>query len=301
MLNEQTAKNEIPEELPQYAKVEDLARGVKAWGNPQNGFRVVRLHFDADPAKRLPEYQVEVHKGISHAQFLREYHLVWRSFQGRPVYMDDWSRNFHVSKDFLKFAPHLPVIRGWDFGVGGSACVFTQLMPEMRLYVLQEICESGIGVEKLLEEVKLKSLEWFPNAKRFLDVVDPAGFARSPTDERSCVLIMGGSPWFLKPIPGIQNPVTRRNSVVKFLQRNVREAPAFLISPSCKVLVGGFDGGYHFAHNKSGQLRESPEKNDYSHPHDALQYICTRIFDIDTSAVEYGNFKIIQPSYSLGA
>lgn len=294
----ENVKNEIPHELPMYAKVEDLARGIKAWSNPQNGFRVVELHFEADPKKRTPEYEIEVHKGISHAQFLREYHLVWRSFQGRPVYMDDWNRNTHVSKELLRFAPHLPVIRGWDFGVGGSACVFAQLMPEMRLYVLHEICEEGIGVEKLLEEVKLKSMEWFPNAKRFLDVVDPAGFARSPTDERSCVLVMSQHPWFLKPIPGIQNPVARRSAVIKFLQRNVRGQMAFVISQSCKMLVGGFDGGYHFAHNKSGQLRENPEKNDYSHSHDALQYICTRIFDIDTSAVEYGNIKIAQPSYS---
>lgn len=293
------AKQEIPDELPQYAKVEDLMRGVRAWLNPQNGFRVVRLHMYANPAKRTPEYETEIRKGISHAQFLREYHLVWRSFQGRPVYLDDWNRNFHVSKEFLRFAPHLPVLRGWDFGVGGSACVFAQLMPEMRLFVLNEICESGIGVEKLLEEVKSRSLEWFPNCKRFLDVVDPAGFARSPTDERSCVLIMSQSPWFLKPIPGIQNPVTRRNSVVKFLQRNVRGQPSFVISPACKQVIGGFDGGYHFAHNKSGQLRENPEKNDYSHPHDSVQYICTRVFDIDTSSIDYGNITIAQPSYAL--
>ena len=150
-------KEQIPEELPEYAKIEDLYEGMKAWTNPQNGFRVVRLHMYADPAKRKPEYEEEIHKGISHAVFLREYHLVWRSFQGRPVYLDDWNRNFHVSKDFLKHAPHLPVIRGWDFGVGGSACVFAQMMPEMRLFVLNEICEEGMGVERLLEEVKLKS------------------------------------------------------------------------------------------------------------------------------------------------
>src|SRR5688572_25990497 len=93
------APEQIPEELPQYAQVDDLGEGVKAWTNPQNGFRVLRLHMSANPAKRSPEYDKEIQKGISHAQYLREYHLVWRSFEGRAVYMDDWNRNFHVSKD----------------------------------------------------------------------------------------------------------------------------------------------------------------------------------------------------------
>lgn len=290
---------DIPEELPQYTEVADLCEGLKAWTNPQNGFRVLRLHMFADPAKRTDAFQKEAAQGIPHDKFLREYHLVWRSFEGRPVYMDDWNHTFHVSKDFLNFAPHLPVMRGWDFGLT-PACIFTQLMPDMRLFVIRELCEEEMGIERFLDLVTAKSREWFPNCKKFVDIIDPAGFVRSQTDERSCMGIMSNTPWFLKPIPGRQNPQQRRSDVVKFLQRNVRGQPAFVVSPSCKAIVGGMDGGYHFAYSRSGQLREQPEKNAYSHPHDALQYICTRVFDVDLSAIAH-NVPIIQPRYRLGS
>jgi hypothetical protein len=49
------------------------------------------------------------------------------------------------------------------------------------------------------------------------------------------------------------------------------------------MVIGGFDGGYHHAYNQSGQLRERPEKNIFSHPADALQYVATRVLDMDLS------------------
>jgi hypothetical protein len=114
-----------------------------------------------------------------------------------------------------------------------------------------------------------------------MDVVDPSGFYRSDTDERSCVAIMANEPYNLRPIPGVQNPVARRNSVIKFLQRSVKKSPALLVDAKhCPMIVKGFDGGFHFARNRSGQWREMWEKNEYSHPHEALQYICTRITDL---------------------
>ncbi|MCI0527948.1 MAG: hypothetical protein L0Y56_10980 [Nitrospira sp.] len=295
---DQVKIEEIPEELPQYAQIDELAEGLKAWTNPQNGYRVLRLHCYADPIKRTDAYQKEASQGMPRDKFLREFHLVWRSFEGRPVYLDDWNRNFHISKEVLKWAPHLPILRGWDFGLT-PACIFAQLMPDMRLFVLREICEEEMGLERFLDVVTVKSREWFPNPKRYVDIIDPAGFVRGQTDERSCMSIMSGTPWFLKPVPGRQNPVERRNHVVKFLQRNVRGLPCFFVSPLCKGVISGFDGGYLFAYNRAGQLREQPNKNLYSHPHDALQYICTRVFDVDLSTRDQ-NIVIAQPTYKIG-
>jgi hypothetical protein len=48
-----------------------------------------------------------------------------------------------------------------------------------------------------------------------------------------------------------------------------------LLSPRCKVLRKGFAGGYHYRRVKvSGDERyhDAPDKNSFSHPHDALQY-----------------------------
>lgn len=283
--------------LPDGVAIEHPSQGIWTWSNAQNGFRVSLVHFSSDPSKCTQEFVDEARKGISCADFEREYNIRWESFKGKPVYEEDFKRSFHVATLPIKHAADLPIVRGWDFGLY-PACIYTQLWPGMRLIVLKEICESGMGLERFLEEVQRKTLEWFPNHRRFFDIVDPAGFARSPNDERTAVSLMASKPYNLRPIPGIQVPATRRNAVVRFMQRNVRGESAFLVDPTCKMVVGGFEGGYHYQFNNSGQLREKPEKNVYSHPHDALQYICTRVLELDLTGSD-SMPTIKQPSYGF--
>ena len=50
-----------------------------------------------------------------------------------------------------------------------------------------------------------------------------------------------------------------------------------LISPHCKTLIKGYETGYSYRLlNISGEDKytEMPDKNRYSHPHDANQYLC---------------------------
>ena len=271
-------------DLPRGAIVTNPIKGVWEWTNAQNGFHVVLVHFTSDPAKDNQSFLDAAIKGTPRrSDFEREYNIRWQSFKGKPVYADDFQRNFHVSSVGLNAQSQLPIIRGWDFGLY-PACVFTQLWPGMRLVVLREICESGMGLERFLEEVARKTKEWFPRHDRFYEVVDPAGFARSPNDERTAVSMMVDlNTYHMNVTPGIQVPAERLRSVRKFLERNVKGEPALLVDPSCVMVIGGFDGGYHYAFNNSGQLREKPEKNLYSHPADAIQYVATRILTLDTS------------------
>ncbi|MFA7504291.1 MAG: hypothetical protein WCZ28_06295, partial [Burkholderiaceae bacterium] len=51
--------------------------------------------------------------------------------------------------------------------------------------------------------------------------------------------------------------------------------PALTIDPSCKLLRKGFASHYRYRKERVGSLErtsDKPEKNDWSHPHDALQY-----------------------------
>jgi hypothetical protein len=48
-----------------------------------------------------------------------------------------------------------------------------------------------------------------------------------------------------------------------------------LVSPACKVLRKGFAGGYHYRRLKvagDDRYQDQPNKNEFSHVHDALQY-----------------------------
>ena len=60
------------------------------------------------------------------------------------------------------------------------------------------------------------------------------------------------------------------------LNRLIDGSPGLQISPHCGMLRKGFTGGYHFKSARSGNgatYSETPNKNQYSHPHDALQYL----------------------------
>jgi hypothetical protein len=58
--------------------------------------------------------------------------------------------------------------------------------------------------------------------------------------------------------------------------------PQFQIDPRCEVLRKGFRGRYQYKRIKitgSGErYHDVPDKNEFSHPHDALQYVATRVF-----------------------
>ena len=287
-----------PEELPKHVTIDDVATGIKVWHNPGNRLCVFRLHRSADPKKRTQRWLEETSAGMSYIDYLKEHEIVWSSFAGRPVFIEDWSRAFHIHLEPLRWAPMYPMIRGWDFGLS-PAVLFAQLMPYNRLFILREIIGDEIGVERFSEEVKQKSLEWFPGCRKFIDVVDPAGFARKDTDERTCVMIMKIPPLSAQEvIPGVQNPQKRRHSVTEFLTAHDRGLSKLLVDESCEHLIKGFDGGYHYAYKtNSTTLKDQPEKNNYSHVHDALQYICSRVMELDLTAT--GDVKIPEPKFNF--
>ena len=51
----------------------------------------------------------------------------------------------------------------------------------------------------------------------------------------------------------------------------------FLVSPVCTQLIKGFRSGYRYKVKKNGEMEDKPDKNEFSHIHDALQYGCAVI------------------------
>ena len=54
--------------------------------------------------------------------------------------------------------------------------------------------------------------------------------------------------------------------------RSAGGLPGFLSNPENKIINQGFKYGYRYRLNRKGQQEVRPDKNDFSHPHDALQY-----------------------------
>lgn len=256
-------------------------KGVEVWKNEKNQFFVFQAHYSANPAKDTPEYKNTMKSAMPIRQYMQEFELQWESYEGTPVY-PDFSRQLHGSKEPIDPVFGLPLLRGWDFGLT-PACVVGQYV-DGQLRILREFVAYNKGAEQFSTEVLRQMAVLYPgwaDPKRdWRDAIDPAGEQRKDTDMSTCakVLITKG----LTPFPGPVAWEPRRRSVEQFLVTISNKQPAFLIDmANCPVLVRGFEGGYRYP-EKSLEIEPHkirPLKDEHSHPHDALQYLCAKLKD----------------------
>jgi hypothetical protein len=189
---------------------------------------------------------------------------------GRAVY-SGYNDELHVSKYELKPLIKEPIILGLDFGLNVSA-VICQVTPRGRFFVLDELY-SDLGARSFIENKLVPLINMKYRGFTIVGFGDPAGVQRSQTDERTCYdeLRMAG----FKLTPASTNALAARIGAVEaLLNRLVDGEPCFQLNPHCTILRRGFNGGYKFRELQgfSGRYSDLPEKNKYSHLHDALQY-----------------------------
>lgn len=170
-----------------------------------------------------------------------------------------------------------PLYLGFDFGLT-PACVVVQVTSRGQVRVLKEYVAEDMGIKTFANNIVIPQLAIdFPYCKvSEWAEGDPAGAKGDEImEELSCIgeLCSLGIP---TRAATTNDPDVRINSVRYFLNLMVDGRPAFLISrEGCPILVKGFMSGYHFKRMMiSGDERyqDKPNKNKYSHPHDALQY-----------------------------
>lgn len=169
-----------------------------------------------------------------------------------------------------------PILRGWDFGLTPS-CVFTQLLPNGQWIIFDEMTSEDMGADKFSDDVLEHCSKMYPRYE-FEDYGDPAGNQKAPTDEKTCFQILRGKNINIQP--GDQTLELRISSVKKPLRTLIDGKPRFVLDPKCKMLRRGFQGRYQYRRLQTSQEKyhDKPDKNEYSHPHDALQYVATRLF-----------------------
>ncbi len=202
----------------------------------------------------------------------------------KPIY-PEYSDQLHLKA--VEPIGSQPIIRGWDVGFGGG-CVLTQMLPDGRWLIFDELEPDGVGIDRFSDQVLEHCSMSFPRGARFEDYGDPAGQSRAQTDERSCFDIMQSKGIEIEP--GDQAPLFRIESVRKPLRTIVNGEPQLVLHPRCRRLRKGFMGGYHFRRLQvSGErYSEKPNKNEYAGLHDALQYPATRIFGGGLTTSRYG-------------
>jgi len=188
---------------------------------------------------------------------------------GKPVY-EMFRRDTHVAKSDVAIMKETPIYVGIDFGLT-PACVFGQRV-RGRWLIIDELVAEDMGILRFSDLMKQKMAEYLP--RNFVIFGDPAGDHRAQTDESTPFQILRGRG--INARPTHSNDVTLRlESVNATLQRMIDGESGMLIDPKCINLIKGFDGGYHYRRLQVSGERydERPNKNRFSHIHDALQYM----------------------------
>ena len=194
------------------------------------------------------------------------------SLKGKPVYRA-FNPELHVANRPLMYNPHLPLVMGFDAGLTPAA-TFGQLDSYGRVVVLAELTSENMGAKRFANErIKPLLATRFPNAKLVI-AADPATTQRAQTDERSVRQVLEQA-LNVRVHPAKSNTlVDRLGAVENYLCRLTDTGPAYLVDASCTQLIRGFKSGYRYSVSNKGETSPTPEKNHYSHVHDANQYMC---------------------------
>lgn len=203
--------------------------------------------------------------------------------EGKSVYSDSWNDDFHFTSNPITLITGRTMIGGIDASGRSPAAVVLQQLPTGQLQAVWELCGEDVGAVLFSKLLRQEILKDFPqNNIRWWG--DPAGAFKTQNDERTYFEILRGEGIVVQPSPGLRTN-DRIEGVRSILSRNIGGKPALLIGPQCKQLRKGFNGGYRYKKiGRSGSARYTPdpEKNEYSHPHEALQYAIAGTGELNT-------------------
>ena len=194
---------------------------------------------------------------------------------GKPVYTE-YSDSLHLKE--VNPVAGVPVIRSYDFGLT-PACCFSQLLPDGRWLVFDEMTSTSMGFDQFSDDVLEHCQRAFKGKVTFEDYADPAGTQRAQTDKKTCFEIAETKGITMEP--SVQDPTLRMESVRKPLRTLIGGEPQFILHPRCKTIRKGFLGGYNMRRIQvAGPERYAsrPDKGPLSHIMNALEYAAAMMF-----------------------
>jgi len=250
----------------------ETPKGWKFWSQPSG------MSPEAENAENLPPGYYEKMCAGKTTEWVNvnvhgKYGFV---LDGKLVYGSSFNGDVHVSKVPLKFSGMLPTYVGLDASGRSPAAVFLQKTPRGQWMVLHEFCAEDMGSVQFAQLLKAEIAAWIPSGSQVWYYGDPAGSFKTQADEKTYFDVLRGEAGILvRPAMDALRIGPRVDAVISVLMRMIDGQPGIIVDPSCKRLIRGFNGKYRYRKlNVSGDPRymPEPEKNDVSHPHDALQY-----------------------------
>lgn len=231
---------------------------------------------DADNKKHLDKnYYLNMTYGVTQ-EFINVYCLghYGTVLSGKKIY-PEYNDDMH-SVESLLIDDALPLYIGMDFGLTPAA-VFVQETKFGTFNIVHELTSESLGIKQFVENVFTPFLSRHcANIPLAAIVGDPAGEKKNENDLTSCFDILHEAGYMIEGAKS--NLITPRlESVRASLAALVEGKPKLTVSRrTCPTLREGFLGAYHYKKLKvlgSEVYDNKPLKNEFSHIHDALQYI----------------------------
>lgn len=207
---------------------------------------------------------------------------------GMPVY-PEFSNARHVAEAPLEPIKGLPLRIGIDAGLTPAAVIGqhtkfgqTRLIAELATFLEKDDQLAAVGPTAFGEALADLLASRFPGFPVEFAAIDPSaakGVDGSGNELSWLQTAAKVSKLKIRPAPVPNNDLTiRLEAVRRPLTKTIEGGqPALLICPTCKILRRGFNSGYKYRRTmlagKEGRYENKPVKNQFSHVHDAAQYL----------------------------
>lgn len=208
--------------------------------------------------------------------------------EGTPV-LPEYRESHHVSKSAIYPAPNFPVLVGWDASATGIyiGVAWLQLIgSRMHLFKSQlfRLGKDGSAKEAIRAALRLTK-GWFPDhaGRQVMHFGDPTMVVKERINMLSIADILQDEHNISLELGAISH-AERREDMADWLSRSPGGRPAFVVAPGADTehVREGLSGGYCYKGNPGDYItKKEPEKNEYSHEIEAIQYVLTGLGVID--------------------
>jgi len=195
---------------------------------------------------------------------------------GKPIY-PEYNDVLHCADGELEPIPGRPLVIGLDAGLTPAAVIGQQTINGCWILLDELTSEPGVGAKRFGQRLAALLHERYPEyiVAGWADPAAAVGVDKTAGEHSWIEIVAHELGIRIRPAPS--NALTRRLEAVRLpLTRLIDGRPGLMVSTRCEMIREGFNSGYKFRKIHAGQEEkydETPDKNEYSHPHDALQYM----------------------------
>jgi len=199
---------------------------------------------------------------------------------GRPFY-EGFREEIHAG-DFT-YNTQKMLIGSWDFGFHHPAFTVHQVDDMGRWYVLAELLGNEITIDKFCDQVSAFINVRFPGAVSWQHYGDPACAQHNDKSEKTSWQICKEKGFTLTCRQSTYR--TRKEIIDGKLSKMINGKPTMLVDRSCRIVIDGLLGGYHYPERKPGQANnenfENPFRDGYyEHLCNTVEYAAINMFKV---------------------